>query len=75
MKKWSRQIHRWMSIAFTATVLLNIVVLGMAKPGTTPPVWVTYSPFLPLVVLLGTGLYMFVLPYAAKMRARRGANT
>jgi hypothetical protein len=33
-----------------------------------PPPWVTYSPLLPLAVLLLTGLYMFVLPYATKWR-------
>jgi hypothetical protein len=31
---------------------------------------VTYSPLLPLFLLLFTGLYLFVLPYAAKRRAR-----
>ncbi len=74
MSKLLRRIHRWSGVVFTATVVLNIVVLSTAKPGTTPPVWVTYSPFLPLVILLGTGLYMFVLPYATRWRARRGAK-
>ena len=32
-----------------------------------------YSPLLPLFLLLFTGLYMFVLPYAAKWRGARGA--
>jgi hypothetical protein len=36
--------------------------------GGMPPAWVTYSPLLPLAVLLFTGLYLFVLPYAAKRR-------
>jgi hypothetical protein len=31
---------------------------------------VTYSPLLPLAVLLCSGLYLFALPYAAR---RRGA--
>jgi hypothetical protein len=66
MSKWIRQIHRWMSIAFTATVILNIVVMSV-RAGQPPPL-VTYSPLLPLFVLLFTGLYMFVLPYAAKWR-------
>jgi hypothetical protein len=29
---------------------------------------VTYSPLLPLAVLMFSGLYMFVLPYAARWR-------
>jgi hypothetical protein len=34
----------------------------------TPPAWITYSPLLPLFLLMFTGLYMFALPYAAKRR-------
>jgi hypothetical protein len=36
-----------------------------------PPPWVTYSPLLPLALLLLTGLYLFVLPYATKWRSGR----
>jgi len=61
---WIRQIHRWLSIAFTATVIANFVALSRGKP----PDWITYSPLLPLALLLFSGLYMFVLPYAAKWR-------
>ncbi len=35
--------------------------------------WVTYSPLLPLAVLLLTGLYLFALPYTVKWRIRSGA--
>lgn len=63
--QWIRQIHRWVSIAFTVTVIANFVVLAQGKQ---PPAWVTYSPLLPLAVLLFTGLYLFVLPYAIKRR-------
>jgi hypothetical protein len=64
---WFRQIHRWTSILFTATVIANIVAIAMGK-AEQPPGLLTYSPLLPLFVLLGTGLYLFVLPYAAKRR-------
>jgi len=64
---WFRQIHRWTSILFTATVIANIVAIAMGK-AEQPPGLLTYSPLLPLFVLLGTGLYLFVLPYAAKWR-------
>jgi len=63
-----RQFHRWMSIAFTLTVIANFVQLGM---GQKEPTWVTYSPLFPLALLTFTGLYMFVLPYAAKWRSGR----
>ena len=69
--KWIRQIHRWLSIAFTVAVIANFVAMGS---GEAIAAWVAYSPLLPLVLLLFTGLYMFVLPYAAKWRGARGAG-
>lgn len=66
---WIRQIHRWVSLIFTATVLANFAAMGLT--GGTPPPWVTYSPLLPLAALLLTGLYLFALPYAASRRDRR----
>ena len=62
-----RQIHRWMSIAFTVTVIANFVAL--AQGGGTPPPWVTYSPLPPLAFLLFSGLYLFMLPYVARWRS------
>ena len=49
---WIRQIHRWMSIIFTVTVIANFVAL--AQGGGMPPPWITYSPLLPLAFLLLT---------------------
>ena len=69
MSTWIRQFHRWTSLVFTGTVIANFVQLGMG--GGSEPNWVTYSPLPPLALLMLTGLYMFVLPYAAKRRARR----
>jgi hypothetical protein len=37
--KWVRQIHRWVSIAFTVTVIANFVALAQGKG--TPPPWIT----------------------------------
>lgn len=71
MNKWIRQIHRWMSIAFVVTVIANIVVLTMGQGKQQPPAFVTYSPLLPLFLLLFTGLYLFVLPYATRWRSAR----
>ena len=67
---WIRQIHRWLSIAFTLTVIANFVALAQSG-GAAPPAWVTYSPLFPLALLLLTGLYMFVLPYAVRWRGRK----
>ena len=66
---WFRQFHRWVSIAFTATVIANFVVRVKAAP----PSWVTYSPLLQLAILLLSGLYLFVLPYTVRWRSRSGA--
>ena len=66
---WIRQIHRWVSIAFTVTVIANFVAL--ARGAGTPPPWVTYSPLFPLALLLFTGLYLFMLPYASRSRSGR----
>lgn len=62
-----RQAHRWLSIIFTATVIANVVAMALG----TPPPLIVYSPLLPLFLLLFSGLYMFVLPYAAKWRSGR----
>ena len=67
---WIRQIHRWVSIAFTVTVIANFVALARGG-GVMPPPWVTYSPLPPLALLAFTGLYLFVLPYSARWRTRR----
>ncbi len=61
---WIRQGHRWLSIVFTLTVIANFAVRVRGEP----PAWVTYSPLLPLFLLLGSGLYMFVLPYVDRRR-------
>ena len=69
--KWIRQFHRWMSIFFTLTVIANFIALGVGK-GKQPPALITYSPLLPLFLLLFSGLYLFALPYMTKRRATRG---
>ena len=59
MSKWIRQLHRWLSIIFTITVVANFVTMAFGQP----PAWIVYSPLIPLFLLLFSGLYMFVLPY------------
>jgi hypothetical protein len=67
---WVRQSHRWLSIVFTLTVVANFVALAQGQP----PAWVTYSPLLPLALLLFSGLYLFVLPYAIRWRSGSGTH-
>jgi hypothetical protein len=62
--KWIRQFHRWVSIAFTLSVIATFVALALPEP----LVWVSYVPLLPLFLLLFSGLYLFALPYIAKWR-------
>ena len=66
MSFWVRQTHRWLSIIFTLTVIANFAVMAVTKP----PPWVVYSPLPPLLFMLLTGLYMFVLPYVTKRASR-----
>jgi asparagine N-glycosylation enzyme membrane subunit Stt3 len=65
-----RQTHRWLSIVFTLTVIANFAAMTQGQP----PAWVTYSPLLPLALLLFSGLYLFVLPYAMRWRSGGRAN-
>jgi hypothetical protein len=64
---WIRQVHRWLSIAFTVSVIVAFVALAQKEP----VVWVSYVPLAPLAFLLLTGLYLFLLPYATKWRSGR----
>jgi hypothetical protein len=64
--KWIRQIHRWLSIVFTAAVLINAVAVVMGKYSTKIGLLAVF----PLAFLLFTGLHLFVLPYTARLRSR-----
>jgi len=67
---WVRRIHRWMSIAFTLTVVATFIALAQKEP----LVWVSYVPLAPLALLSVTGLYLFALPYASGWRNGRRTN-
>jgi len=60
--QWVRQIHRWLAIIFTLTVIANFFAIAIGPV----PIWITYSPLPPLFMMLLTGLYMFMLPYMAR---------
>ncbi|MBX3010239.1 MAG: hypothetical protein KF832_01985 [Caldilineaceae bacterium] len=68
---WFRQSHRWLSMVFTVLVLANIVVNIIPMGSEEIALWVGLSTLIPLVLLLITGLYLFVLPYTAKRRNER----
>ena len=65
---WVRQIHRWLSTIFTAVVIVIFIFITLGV-GKEPAYWVYFLPLFPLALLMLTGLYMFVLPYAAKWRS------
>lgn len=62
-----RQIHRWLSIAFTLAVIVNIIAMSLENQA----VWIGLLALFPLILLLVSGLYLFALPYAAKWRSAR----
>ena len=64
---WVRQIHRWLSLAFTLAVIANIVALTLQIQAT----WIGLLAFVPLIPLLATGLYMFALPYISRRSGAR----
>jgi heme A synthase len=64
---WSkriRQTHRWLSIIFTVAVIINGVAVVEGKYNNR----LGLSAVGILALLLLTGLYLFVLPYANKWR-------
>lgn len=65
-----RRLHRGAAAAFTVTVLATFVALSLPDP----IVWVSYLPLIPLALLLGSGLYLFVLPYRAARRGGAGSS-
>jgi len=68
--KWVRVGHRWLSIVFTAAVLANLTAVAFGRQ----EVWIGLMALFPLVLLMISGLYMFVLPHAARWRGGQGAG-
>lgn len=65
--KWIRQWHRWLSIAFTLVVIFN----GAAVFEHRYTNWMGLLAVAALALMFFTGMYLFVLPYAAKWRSAR----
>ena len=64
---WShliRQIHRWLSIAFVVSIIVYVIVMSRGPV----PGWLNAFPLGGLLLMLATGLYLFVLPYLPRRR-------
>jgi hypothetical protein len=68
---WIRQLHRWLSIAFTVAVIINIVAMVQQQQA----VWIGLLALFPLIFMLLSGLYLFALPYLAPRRAHGGSTS
>ena len=65
--KWIRQTHRWVSIAFTIVVMVNGVAVAEKKYTNRLGLLAVFT----LALQFFTGVYLFALPYAAKLRSRQ----
>lgn len=65
--KWIRQIHRWLSIVLTVAIIVNGVAVARGKYTAS----LGLMAVAPLALLLVSGLYLFLLPYAAKLGSTR----
>lgn len=73
---WSkliRRTHRLLSVIFTVLVVVNIVLNFVAPGPEQLALYVGLLTLLPLALLMLTGLYLFVLPYADRWRRGRPA--
>lgn len=68
--QWIRQFHRWVSMAFTLSVIATFIALQQKEP----LMWMSYVPLAPLALLAITGLYLFALPYMSKRHRRASAG-
>lgn len=66
--KWVRQMHRWLSMAFTVAVIVNGVAVARGRYTR----WEGLVAVLLLALQFFTGLYLFGLPYVVKWRSGRG---
>jgi hypothetical protein len=65
-----RQLHRWLSIAFTLAVIVNVIAMSQMQT----VVWIGILALVPLMLLLVSGLYLFALPYVVRWRSPQRAG-
>jgi len=70
MNDWIRQLHRWLSIAFTLAVIANIIALVQKSQA----VWIGLLALFPLALLMLTGLYLFAFPYLSNGHRHRHSS-
>jgi heme A synthase len=68
--KWIRQSHRWLSIALTLAVIVNGVAVVQGKYNAKLGLMAVAM----LALLWLTGVYLYVLPYAARWRSARSTG-
>jgi len=68
--KWIRQTHRWLSIALTVAMIVNVVAIVGGRYAR----WLGLLAVLPFALQFFTGVYLFVLPYASKWRTGQRAG-
>lgn len=64
--RWIRQLHRWLSIAFTLGVAGYVAAMTRGQPAA----WVGLCAAVPLSLLFLSGSYLFALPYVQRRGAR-----
>jgi heme A synthase len=64
--KWIRLTHRWLSIAFTAAVIVNGIAVAQKRYTNRLGLFAVFV----LALQFFTGLYLFGLPYAMKLRSK-----
>lgn len=65
--KFIRQTHRWLSVAFTLTIIIVGVAAVRGKYTNSMGLVAVFV----LAMMFLTGAYLFVLPFAAKWRSTR----
>jgi hypothetical protein len=64
--KLIRQGHRWLSLAFSLAVIVNVVAMLQQKQA----IWIGLLALFPLILLMISGLYLFALPYVTRWRTQ-----
>ena len=65
--RWIRQIGGWFSVIFTMAILINLIAVLRGKYTNLLGLMAVAT----LAFLYLSGLYLFVLPYAAKWHSAR----
>lgn len=66
MNRWIRPTHRWLGIALIVLTIANVIAISLGQTIA----WLTYLPLLPLLLLMATGLALFVQPYLRRQGER-----